>query len=60
VGEIALLADRPRTATVVTKTPVKLEVIGRREFLTMLEHEPDVAAQLKSAMDERLKELDEA
>ena len=60
VGEIALLADRPRTATVVTKTPVSVEVIGRREFTTMLDDEPEVAAQLKEAMAERLAELDES
>ena len=59
VGEIALLADRPRTATVVAKTPVAIEVIGRREFLTMLDDEPEVAAQLRAAMDQRLAELDE-
>jgi CRP-like cAMP-binding protein len=59
VGEIALLADRPRTATVVTKTPVAVEVIGRREFLTMLDNEPEIAAQLEQAMKDRLAELDE-
>ena len=58
VGEIALLTDRPRTATVVAKTPVAVEVIGRREFLTLLDNEPEIAAQLKTAMDERLAELD--
>src|SRR5206468_3705872 len=52
-GEIALLSDRPRTATVVAKTPVSVEVIGRREFLTMLDNEPEVAAQLRTAMDQR-------
>jgi CRP/FNR family transcriptional regulator, cyclic AMP receptor protein len=58
VGEIALLSDRPRTATVVAKTPVSIEVIGRRDFMTMLDEEPDVKAELESAMAERLAELD--
>jgi CRP-like cAMP-binding protein len=59
-GEIALLEHRPRTATVVSTTPVVVEVIGQREFATMLEDEPEVAAQLTSAMKRRLEELDSA
>lgn len=57
-GEIALLDHRPRTATVVAKTPVTVEVIGQREFATMLADEPEVAAQLMSTMAQRLAELD--
>jgi len=57
-GEIALLDHRPRTATVVAKTPVTVEVIGQREFATMLADEPEVAAQLMSTMAQRLEELD--
>jgi CRP-like cAMP-binding protein len=57
-GEISLLEHRPRTATVVAKTPVVVEVIGQREFTTLLEDEPDVAAQLKTAMAERLAQLE--
>ena len=59
-GEIALLDHRPRTATVVATTPVVVEVIGQREFATMLDDEPEVAAQLKSAMAQRLAELSES
>jgi CRP-like cAMP-binding protein len=59
-GEIALLEHRPRTATVVAKTPVVVEVIGQREFATLLEDEPDVAAQLKITMTERLAQLENA
>ncbi|MEX1144872.1 MAG: cyclic nucleotide-binding domain-containing protein, partial [Acidimicrobiia bacterium] len=53
-GEIALLEHRPRTATVVAKTPVVVEVIGQREFTTMLNDEPEVKAQLEAAMAQRL------
>jgi CRP/FNR family cyclic AMP-dependent transcriptional regulator len=58
-GEIALLDDRPRTATVVAKTPVSIEVIGRREFKALIEDQPEIAQQLLATMAQRLSE-DEA
>ena len=39
-GEIALLDNRPRTATVVAVTPVVIEVIERREFLGLVAEIP--------------------
>ncbi len=58
-GEIALLEDRPRTATVIAKTDVTVEVIGRREFSTLLESRPEIGEQLRAASARRLAE-DEA
>ncbi len=49
-GEIALLGDRRRTATVLAKTDVIVEVIGRKEFSTLLQDQPGIAEQLKEAM----------
>lgn len=57
-GEIALVANRPRTATVVARTPMKIEVIGRREFQTMLHDNPSIAAELLAVTAERLAEID--
>ena len=48
VGEIALLEQRPRTATVVAKTAVKLEVIGQREFAGLLEEVPELSETVKA------------
>jgi CRP-like cAMP-binding protein len=56
-GEIALLSDRPRTATVVSKTPVSVEVIGRREFKGLVSTQPTIANQLLAAMAERIDEV---
>jgi CRP-like cAMP-binding protein len=59
-GEISLLNHQPRTATVVAKTPVVVEVIGQREFATMLDDEPEVKDQLMAAMAQRLAEIEQA
>jgi len=58
VGEIALLDHRPRTATVVAKTPVKIEVIGQREFAGLLAEVPEISQKLVPAMAKRLADLD--
>jgi len=58
-GEIALLDDRPRVATVVAKTPVSVEVIGRREFKALIDDQPEIAQRLLATMAQRLAE-DEA
>lgn len=57
-GEIALLANRPRTATVTATTPMRIEVIGRREFQTLLEDNPGIATELLAATADRLAEND--
>ena len=57
-GEIALIANRPRTATVTAKTPMKIEVIGRREFQTMLHDNPSIATELLGIAADRLAEND--
>ena len=59
VGEIALLDHRPRTATVVAKTPVSIEVIGQREFAGLLSEVPEISQKLIPAMARRLADLDE-
>ncbi|MFM8302801.1 MAG: cyclic nucleotide-binding domain-containing protein [Actinomycetota bacterium] len=53
-GEIALIANRPRTATVTALTPMKIEVIGRREFQTMLHENPSIATELLGIAADRL------
>jgi CRP/FNR family transcriptional regulator, cyclic AMP receptor protein len=58
IGEIALLDHRPRTATVVAKTPISIEVIGQREFTGLLAEVPELSQQLLSTMARRLADLD--
>jgi len=52
-GEIALLEDERRTATVVASTPVRVAVMGAREFDSIVEQMPTVAARLDAVMRER-------
>ena len=58
VGEIALIDNRPRTATVIAKTPVVIEVIGRREFRTLLADAPELQTEIMNTMAQRLAELE--
>jgi CRP/FNR family cyclic AMP-dependent transcriptional regulator len=54
IGEIALLEHQPRTATVVATTAVVLDVIGQREFATLLQDEPEIAEKVKATAAERI------
>ena len=53
-GEIALLEDRPRTATVTAETPIRALVITDRSFRTLLEHSPEIEDKVQSARAARL------
>jgi CRP-like cAMP-binding protein len=57
-GEIALVANRPRTATVTAKTAMKVEVIGRREFQTMLHDNPSIATEILGVVGDRLADIE--
>jgi len=54
LGEIALLGDRPRTATLVTTTPVNTLVLSRQELSSMLAAAPLVSERLEATMANRL------
>jgi CRP-like cAMP-binding protein len=54
VGEIALIADVPRTATVVTTSPVRLLVVTDRAFQQLIRRTPSIAAKVLQSVGERL------
>jgi len=58
-GEMALLLDRPRNASVVARTDMTIDVIDRQDFRRLLEEFPDLHAPLLEATAQRLAELDE-
>jgi CRP/FNR family transcriptional regulator, cyclic AMP receptor protein len=56
VGEIALLEDVPRTATVTADTPVRLFVLTGRDFRRLLDENPAVERKVLRALARRLAE----
>ena len=56
VGEIALLEEMPRTATVTTETPVRLFVLTRKDFRHLLDENPSVERKVLRALARRLAE----
>jgi CRP/FNR family cyclic AMP-dependent transcriptional regulator len=54
LGEIALITDQPRTATVKAKCPVRVLVITARDFRALLAHSPEIQRKVLLAMAERL------
>jgi CRP/FNR family transcriptional regulator, cyclic AMP receptor protein len=57
VGEIALLEEIPRTATVTAETPVCLFVLTRKDFRHLLDENPSVERKVMRALARRLAEV---
>jgi CRP-like cAMP-binding protein len=58
LGEIALLDGGRRTATATTVTPVRLLVLGTREFHSLLAEHPDIRESVLAALAERVRKLE--
>jgi CRP/FNR family cyclic AMP-dependent transcriptional regulator len=57
VGEIALIEDVPRTATVTAETPVRLFVLTRKDFRHLLDEQPNVERKVMRVLARRLAEV---
>jgi len=53
-GEIALLEDIPRTATVTATTELRFFVLSRRSFWSMVDAMPDVERKILRALARRV------
>jgi CRP-like cAMP-binding protein len=56
VGELALLAPGPRTATVTALHDTSVVLLGSREFYAAVEESPVLARKLLAGMANRLRE----
>jgi CRP/FNR family transcriptional regulator, cyclic AMP receptor protein len=57
-GEMALIDKKPRNATVIAASPMKVLVIGKREFNGLMEEAPDFRDGVMASLAARLREAD--
>jgi len=53
-GEIALVSDRPRTATVTVTSPARLLVVTDRAFRELMKRVPSIQLKVMATLVERL------
>ncbi len=59
VGELALIDAGPRSATVTATSPMRVLVIGTREFSTLLDEVPGLARRVLVSTARRLRAANE-
>lgn len=59
-GEMSLLDGGPRSATVTADTPLRLLVIKRRDFATLLREAPDLTQSLLTTLSRRVRQAEQA
>lgn len=59
-GEIALIADRPRTATINATVPCRLLVLHKDDFEAFMDAHPDLKEAVRVAAKRRLEEITSA
>jgi CRP-like cAMP-binding protein len=55
VGEIAILCDVPRTATVVAATEMDVLTVSKDDFLRLLKEFPDMSLEVMRTLAQRLE-----
>ncbi len=58
IGEMAILAGHPRSATVRAETDIVCEVLDRREFSSLLDEVPTIARKIMVTAIKRLHDLE--
>jgi CRP-like cAMP-binding protein len=58
-GEMSLLDGEPRSATVIADTAMRLLVISRRDFVTLLREVPSLTQQMLVTLCQRLRRAEQ-
>jgi CRP-like cAMP-binding protein len=58
LGEIALLSEGPRTATITATEPSRLLVVAHREFHSLMDDHPSVRLQVLEGLATKIRALD--
>lgn len=59
-GEMSLLDQGPRSATVTADTPMNLYVLDARRFTSLLDQHPAVARKILRGLASRLRDIEKA
>jgi CRP/FNR family transcriptional regulator, cyclic AMP receptor protein len=57
-GELALISNIPRTATVTATSPIRTLVVFGRDFRRLLQEDPGIATKVLGVMAERMPPAD--
>jgi len=60
LGEISIIAEGPRTATITAEEPSRLLVAGHREFHRLMEEHPQIRAQVLEGLAVKIRAIDSA
>jgi CRP/FNR family transcriptional regulator, cyclic AMP receptor protein len=59
-GEMSLLDGEPRSATITAETGIRLLVIRRRNFATLLKEAPALTLKILATLSKRVRRLEQA
>lgn len=59
-GEMSLIDGRPRSATVQASSPMRLLVVGQREFWSLLDAAPPLVRKIMRTLSTRLRDAEAA
>ena len=60
IGEMSLLSEGPRTATVTANEPTRILLAGHREFHQLMEEHPTIRLHILDGLAKKIRMLDEA